>query len=379
MLWSLLSLTGLVALVLWAGRTPRLDTLFRWLPVPLWCYALPMLLRTAGWLPMDRAASAWITDQIFPIALVLLLLGVDLPALSRLGRQALAAMAVGVCGILLGGPILWWLFRTHLPADGWKGIGALAGTWTGGSLNMIALRGILEVPDDMFAPLIVVDALVAYGWMACLVALKGAEPRLNRWLRAIPLAPDEEPARAPRRRRAAPRSLVWIAVAGIGLASLCRWLSALLPVGGMVASTTGWTILLATTVTLLLSLWPAARQLGQDGMRLGYPCLYVVLAALGAQANLNALIATPVWIVVGIGWLACHALLLLIGGRLLRAPFGVLATVSQANVGGMVSAPLVGAVYDARLAPVGLLLAIGANAVGTYLGLWAATLARWLG
>jgi len=38
----------------------------------------------------------------------------------------------------------------------------------------------------------------------------------------------------------------------------------------------------------------------------------------------------------------------------------------------------VGAVYDQRLVPVGLLLAIACNAVGTYWGLFAAWLARFL-
>jgi uncharacterized membrane protein len=47
-------------------------------------------------------------------------------------------------------------------------------------------------------------------------------------------------------------------------------------------------------------------------------------------------------------------------------------------VGGVVSAPLVGAVYHQSLAPVGLLLALAGNAIGTYLGLASATLCRWL-
>jgi uncharacterized membrane protein len=68
-----------------------------------------------------------------------------------------------------------------------------------------------------------------------------------------------------------------------------------------------------------------------------------------------------------------HGLLLLIAGRWLRAPLGLLAVASQANIGGVVSAPLVGAVYDRSLAPVGLLLAMAGNAVGTYVG-WAAAL-----
>jgi uncharacterized membrane protein len=108
------------------------------------------------------------------------------------------------------------------------------------------------------------------------------------------------------------------------------------------------------------------------------PCLYLVLAAMGAQASLEALRSAPVWVVFGFGVAAVHGAVMLLGGRLLRLPLSMLATASQANLGGVASTPLVGAVYDLRLAPVGLLLAIGCNAVGTYWGLCSAFLAKLL-
>ena len=43
--------------------------------------------------------------------------------------------------------------------------------------------------------------------------------------------------------------------------------------------------------------------------------------------------------------------------------------IRQACVGGYSSAPLVAAIYQPAMAPVGLLLAVLGNVVGTYLGL----------
>ena len=40
-----------VAAILLAARQPRAAPLFRWLPVPLWCYAVPMAASALGWLP----------------------------------------------------------------------------------------------------------------------------------------------------------------------------------------------------------------------------------------------------------------------------------------------------------------------------------------
>ena len=137
-------------------------------------------------------------------------------------------------------------------------------------------------------------------------------------------------------------------------------------------------MLLVTTCSLALSCLPAIRRIGQQGGVVESPCLYLVLASLGAQASLKTLASAPIWLVVGLGWLVIHAACLILLGRLFRIPFGVLATASQANVGGVVSAPLVGAVYHPTLAPVGLLLAMVGNATGTYLGLLSATCGRWL-
>ena len=368
---------SVVTALLLASRHPRSQVAFRWLPIPLWCYGLPMLLRTVAWLPVTHGSYGWITTWVLPVALGLLLLGVDVKAVWRVGSHALLAMVLGAVGILLGGLLMLWIFHDRLPAEAWKGIGTLAATWTGGSLNMLAVRAVLEVPDAVFAPLVVVDALIAYSWMACLIAGQSVAGVLNHWLRASEVQVADDSRSGTASGRSLSRMLQCVGFALI-LTLACRGLANVLPLGGLVTSTTGWTILLVTTACLGCSTLPLIRQCGLHGEAVGYPCLYLVLAVLGAQANLQALIATPVWILVGIGCVAVHAIVLLLGGRLLRLPVGLLATASQANVGGVVSAPLVGAVYHQALAPVGLILAFAGNAVGTYLGMLAAWMGRLL-
>ena len=373
-----LVLLGLVAFVVCCSQWTVCRRIFRWLPAPLWCYLLPMLAAAWGWLPSDRTAYRWITDQLFPVTLAMLLLGVNLPAIGRLGAQALLAMVAGAAGFILGAPLVLTLWQTHLPPEAWKGIGLLSATWTGGSMNMLALRTVLNVPDALFAPLVVVDALVAYTWMACLIACQRCAPVFNRWLGVTEApAPDAASGTA----HADPvdwKAGVKLVLVAFFLTLACKLAAQPLPLGEFVATRTGWTVLLVTAAALAGSCLPAVRHLGEHGPAVGYPCLYLVLASLGAQASLSALAATPVWIVVGASCVALHAVILLVAGRMLRLPFGVLATASQANVGGVVSAPLVGAVYDQALMPVGLLLAVAGNAVGTFLGLAAAGLARWL-
>jgi uncharacterized membrane protein len=54
-----------------------------------------------------------------------------------------------------------------------------------------------------------------------------------------------------------------------------------------------------------------------------------------------------------------------------------LVTSSQANIGGTASTPIVAGIYQPRLAPLGLLLAIAGNVIGTYAGILIAESCRW--
>lgn len=383
-LWPLAVLAGIVAVILFASRLPVCQSVFRWLPVPLWCYALPLAAAAFGWLPAATPIYRSLTDQLLPAALILLLLGINLPSVIRSSAPSLIAAGAGALAILLGAPLMVWLLRHHLPAEAWKGAGSLAGTWTGGTMNLLALRPILDTPEEIFAPLIIVDAVIAYSWMALLVAASGFQAPINRWLKAT------EPGYPPKAGgRGSPdaagggmgihrNSLALCALIAVSLTLIVRWVAPQLPTSLLVSSTTGWTVLLATTAALGFSLNQTVRRLGARGGALGYPALYLVLAATGAQASVAALWSAPGWLVVGAGVALLHGAALLVIGRRFRIPLGLLATASQANLGGVVSAPLVGAVYHQSLAPVGLLLAMAGNALGTYFGWLSATFCRWL-
>ena len=73
----------------------------------------------------------------------------------------------------------------------------------------------------------------------------------------------------------------------------------------------------------------------------------------------------PFLFVIGGIWISTHAILLLVVGKLIKAPVFFLAVGSQANVGGAASAPVVASAFHPALAPVGVLLAVLGYVVGT--------------
>ncbi len=103
--------------------------------------------------------------------------------------------------------------------------------------------------------------------------------------------------------------------------------------------------MLATTFGLLLSFTRARQLEGAGASRLGTAFLYVLIATVGMQMNIGAVLTNPVLFGIGFTWIAFHAVVMLVVARLIRAPAFFLAVGSQANIGGAASAPVVAAAF----------------------------------
>lgn len=352
------------------------------IPVPFWCYFLPMLAGTFGLIPRSHPLYTLLSQQLLPLCLVLLLIGTDLRAVVRMGAPALLMMMAGAAGTVLGGLVSYHLYRPWLPAETWGGIGALTASWTGGSANMIAVKEALNLPDGIIGPLIIVDAAVAYSWMALLVWSSSQQARWDTWVKAAgPATCGYSPRPRLRSGRgvlppASPAALTVAIALAITLSLAAQWIARRMPVIGAVFSASTWTVLIVTATALLLSLTPL-RKLEQAGAsRAGTLLLYGLLASIGARADLRSILHTPAFLALGATWIGIHGACLLLAGRLARAPLGLIAAASQANIGGTVSAPIVGATFSPQMASLGLLMAIFGNLIGTYIGLATAWLVR---
>lgn len=351
--------------------------LLRLIPTPFWFYFLPMLASTFGVLPKQSPLYGILSRQLLPVCLVLLLIGTDLKETAKLGRTALLLMLAGAAGTVAGGLISFSLFQRWLPPEAWGGIGALSASWTGGSVNLLAVKEALQLPDGLVGPLIIVDAAVAYSWMGLLIWSSSLQ---EKWNVAIGASTSSARTESPtvRTEPVEVRTLLLpVAITlAVFLSLAAQWVAVRLPVPGPAISVSTWTVLIVTTAALLLSLTPL-RKLEQAGAsRAGTFFLYILLITIGAQADLRSLLHAPVFLALGGVWILIHGAAILAAGWALRAPLGLIAAASQANIGGTVSAPIVGATFSARFASAGLLMAVLGNVFGTYIGLLSAGMAR---
>lgn len=376
-------LISIEALVLWLSRHERTRRFFDLLPSVFWIYFLPMLAATFGLIATQSPVYGFITNWLLPASLVLLLLPVDIKAILRLGPMALSMFFIGAAGIIAGAVLSFSLFKPVIGAQFWSGFGAVSASWTGGSANMIAVKEALAVPDAVFAPMVIVDTVVPYLWMGFMIAIVGLQPAFDRWNRSNRTELDHLGEEAVRYLATAGGRRTWggigisLAVALAGGAG-AHLIGAQMPRIKDVLTGYTWTIIIVTLLGILLSFSPLRRLEQSGASRTGYDLLYFVLTAIGAKASVADISSALLLIGAGLLIVAVHALFLLIGARLLKAPMFLVAAASQANVGGVASAPVVAEVYHPGLASVGLLLAILGNIVGTWLGILAAQLCRLL-
>ncbi len=323
--------------ILYASNHKRFKKYFEFLPSIFWIYFLPMIFSTAGIIDSKSPLLPKISTYLLPASLFLLLVTVDISAIFKLGKYALMMFFAGSLGVMIGIPMIFFLFKDLVGREMWSSFGALSASWIGGSANLIAVKEALGAPDNIFMPIVVVDTVVPYFWMGILVSCAGLQKAFDRWNKANPeilrilsqnmgsnLGNGRPGGRSP-----GPVLLIVFLALAAGAFSI--FIAQKLPVIKDVVNTYAWTILIVSFLGLGASLTPL-RNLEKFGSnRIGYFMLFFVLTSLGARASLSNMNSSIILVAAGFLAVFIHAIVLLIAARIFRVPFFLAATASQAN------------------------------------------------
>jgi len=355
--------------------------LFKFLVPLIWIYATPLVLSNVGVIPTSSAVYGVMRQFGLPVFICLLLISIDVGAAVRVMGRGLLVMLLGTAGIVLGAPVGYFFVRDSLDPEAWKGFGALAGSWTGGTGNMMAVAGALETPPDLLGLAVLADNVVYVVWLPLLLASKAFADRFNRWARVSEdrIAKMEKAAAAETQEEELPRTTdyLYLAVLAVTVTAVAAWLAPRIPEVPPILSTSTWKILIITTLSIGLSFTPARRLPGSHDLAMAI--VYVFVAAMGAQASLAGLGQAPAFLAGAFIWIFVHGAFCLFGAWLFRVDVHSAAIASAANVGGAASAPVVAAAHRESLVPVSILMALIGYAVGNYAALVAAQLCRLVG
>ena len=337
---------------------------------------LGALLSNLGLVPVASPVYDAVGGPVTSLAIAWLLLAVSLADLKHAGPRMLVAFGLAVVGTAAGAFVGALVFAGAFGADTWRLAGTLTGTYSGGSVNFVAVGRGLGLPDALFAGATAADNLTTGLWL-------GATLLLPVWLARfyptpVPEAPGEDAGPAAdhhpffRKRGVSTLDLAVLLATGLALLVAADAAGALVPA---VPS-----VLWLTTFALVVGHLPPFRE-PRGAMQLGTLALHLFFVVIGIHSRVAEILAVGVEVFFyTLLVVAVHGVVVFGAGRLLRIDVGSLAVASQAAVGGPSSALAVAVSREWRaLVLPGVIVGLLGYAVGNYLGFAVGWLVRGVG
>ena len=129
-------------------------------------YAYSMLLAGFGFFDTNKEINAiyeLTKANLLPAMLFLMLLSVDFRLFLKLGKKLTLAYILAVVSLALSFIVVSVVFAFE--SDMAAAFGALAGSWMGGTANMIAVGSALGVSQEAFGFALVVDSINYTLWV----------------------------------------------------------------------------------------------------------------------------------------------------------------------------------------------------------------------
>jgi uncharacterized membrane protein len=363
---------------------------FNYFPPLIFIYLIPVALSNAGVIPTKAPVYDFMKGNILPMFLVIMLLDVDILATIRVMGKGVFVMLTGTLGVVIGAPIGFFIVKHGLGPEAWKGFGALAGSWIGGTGNMAAVAIALDLDESTldFGYAVIADNAVYLIWLPIMLASKNFAGWFNRFtgiakgrLEAMEKAAAELTTD---KGKVEMRHYLYLAFFSFGVTALSTWIAGILPLPspntwlGAVLSFNTYKILLVTLFGVILSFTRASKIPGSHALAMAL--VYLFVAQMGAKADLSNLSVSVFWFLLGAYiWIFIHGAFLVTAAKIFKVDVHTAAISSAANIGGAASAPIVAAYHRTTLVPVSILMALLGYAIGNPAAILAATLCKWVG
>lgn len=332
------------------------------------------LLATFGVVPsasdldIDVPAYDFVFQYFVPLAIPLLLFKVQMGRIIRESGRLLLIFLIGSVGVVLGALVAWML--VDIGPETYKLAGVLIGTYTGGSVNFIAVATTLDfLQSPHFPSTIAVDNVFTNFFLMGLFVIPSIGWISNKF------AKWEEPEDFVDHAKnsmseIALESIVLCLFIAFGLFAFSSWLSPVL--SRMIGTDIDLTVLLITILTIVFAnvLPDKMNALSDVAFDLGMFFMYIFLAVIGAAADLGAMLTASSGVVVFAAIiLTVHFLFTLFLGKLLGYSLEEILVASSANTAGpAVSAPMAAAFGMRSAVTPAILVAIMGYVIGTFMG-----------
>ncbi|UCC84489.1 MAG: DUF819 family protein, partial [Gemmatimonadota bacterium] len=350
--------------------------IFDILPAIIWIFLAPIFLSNLNVIP--RSSEIYTTFRSFavPMFIVLMLLDINIREVIKVAWRGAGVMVLGSFGIVIGAAISFYIFKDGLPENTWRGYGALAGSWIGGTGNLAAVAESLETPGEMVGMVVLVDNFVYVVYFPIILTCKRWAEQFNRWSRVaqkdMEHIVDATAGVEQKTHEVTFKNILTLVGFAFTAMLIANRVAGFLPEVEPVLTTGTWAILLVTTIGIALSGTGLRKVPGT--MPVAMTLTYIYMTMMGAQADLTKIGGAQYFLIAGFVCVAIHFVFIILGARLFRIDVSMAAVSSVSAVGGAASAPVAAAVHSEQLVPVSIMLALIGYGLGNYLGVLTAYL-----
>lgn len=378
-LWTVLSCTAALAIYLeqkykWANKvTACIIAIFT-----------TLILSNLNIIPTKAAVYDSVWSYVVPLAVPMLLFKANIKKIAKDSGRLFFIYIISSIGTLLGSFIAFYILRGQIK-DLAKIMPMFTGTYTGGSVNFVAMADNYKVDQSITSAALVADNLLMAMYFFVLIALPSINFIYKRFTHPYidgleREKSDETKTKAAQFWKAKEISLLDIAKV-IATAffivtlsdAIARYFSYLVPKSTvfmqLVNALLGNKYLIMTTMTMLASsVFSSYFERMSGSQEIGSFLIYLFFAVIGAPASLKLIIEkSPLLLLLAAIIVLVNLIISLIFGKLFKFSIEEIIIASNANVGGPTTAAAmaVSKSWDCLIAP-----ALLVGTLGYVLGNW---------
>jgi len=308
---------------------------FEYLPAIVILYFLVMSLSSLGvWSKTQEINDTYraFKSNLLPAMIFLMLLQSDIRKILKLGKKILLTFFLASFSISIGFIVSFMIFHNLFEPNSWKAFGALSGSWMGGTGNMVAIQGALNLPDSDMGYVLLIDSIDYAIWVMILLALVPFATKFNSWVRADGSVLDTLSSTLDTQDTKIAidfPSLFMMLGLALMVSVLSQQIAIFLPTTNFLTKTT-WVVIFATIAGIVAGTTPLSRQ--ASASTLANIMLYLIVALIASRANFAELSQAPTYILAGFVIIAIHAVVMVIFAKLFRLDLFSLGVASLANI-----------------------------------------------
>jgi len=351
-----------------------------------------MILSNIGIIPLDAPAYDFVWSYIIPLAIPMLLFNADIKRIGKESGRLLIIYLISGLGTLAGGMVAYNLLKGSFENLGLV-LPMMIGTYTGGSVNLVAMSDAYDVGGELVSSSVVADNLLMALYFFALIAAAGSKFFLKRYKHPIidELAANTEdgkPAGAatfwePKEislkdiALCLALSLVIVAVS----VKISNVLGALIPTTNfglsLLNGLLGNQYLIITTLTMLIATF-FPKQVGNmpGAQEIGTYLIHIFFAVIGVPASIYMIVTkAPLLLLFCAIIVFVNMLFSFVFGKLFKFSLEEIIISSNANIGGPTTAAAMAIAkgWNALIVPSILVGTLG-YVLGNYYGIFAGTL-----